>query len=193
MAYICNSSNLGFVDLYLNDTAGPGALLLTGTTKGRFEYPGISVSAVDTVLGGGEFMFVQFGATVTAAAVVELGVTNVGTNSRYDVTAIPWAGTALKGKSLGVATAAAASGTWGWVQVEGIAVVNTSGTVAVGDAQYWQASGVISSTVVASKQVLNAVAVSANNATYGTGTGAVTLSGQSLILINRPCGQGAIT
>jgi hypothetical protein len=99
----------------------------------------------------------------------------------------------LKGKSLGVALTGGASGSWGWVQVEGIAVTNTSGTVAVGDAQYWQASGVISSTVVASKQMLNAVAVSANNATYGTGSGAVTLSGQSLILINRPCGQGAIT
>ena len=195
MAYISNSTDLGFVDLYAVDTVGPGALKLSGSSiaYGRFEYPGVVFRGVDPVLGAGEFMFVQYGGTVTAGAVVELGVTNVNSNARYDVTAIAWAGTALKGKSLGVAMAAASSGQWGWVQITGIAVTNTSGIVAVGDAQYWQASGVISSTVVASKQVLNAVAVSANNATYGTGSGAVTLSGQSLILINRPCGQGAIT
>jgi hypothetical protein len=193
MAYICNSSNLGFVDLYLNDTLGPGALLMTGTSRGRFEYPGVVVTGVDPVLGGAEFMFVQFGGTVAAGGVVELSITSVNSGARMDVSAIAWAGAANTGKPLGVALAAATVGTWGWVQVSGIAVTNTSGTVAAGDKQFWQASGVISSTVVASKQVLNAEAVSANNATYGSGTGAVTLSGQSLILINRPCAQGAIT
>lgn len=191
MAYVSNAPDLGFVDLYAVDTVGPGALKLSGSSiaYGRFEYPGVVFRAVDPVLGAGEFMFVQYGGTVTAGAVVELSATNVSSGSRYDVTATAWAGAALKGKSLGVAMAAASSGQWGWVQISGIAVTNTSGTVAAGDAQYWQASGVISSTVVASKQVLNAVAASANNATVG----GVTLSGQSLILINRPCGQGAIT
>jgi hypothetical protein len=124
------------------------------------------------VLGGGEFMFVQFAGTVTAGAVCELTVTSVSSGTRIDVSAQAWAGTANTGKPLGVALAAATSGTWGWVQIGGIAVVNTSGSVAANAQLYWQASGVISSTVVASKAVLNALAASANNATYGSGTGA---------------------
>ena len=194
MAYICNSSNLGFVDLYLNDTAGPGALQLTGTTKGRFEYPGVVVTGVDPVLGGGEFMFVQFAGTVTAGTVVELTQTSVNSGARYDVSAQAWAGTANTGKPLGVALAAASSGTWGWVQVGGIAVANVSGAPVAGNPTSWQASGVISPTVVAGKSMLNAQFVSAPSITYGSGTGAVTLSSsQALVLLNRPQAQGPIT
>ena len=197
MPYIVNSSDLGFVDLYAVDAVGPGPLGLAATTSptfGRFEYPGAEVTAVDPVLGGGTFLFVQAGATITVGQVCELTTTNVGTNKRYDITAKPWAGTAIKGKPLGVAMVGASSGQWLWVQIQGIAVTATNGTVAVDDAQYWQASGTISSTVVASKQMVNAVAASANAATYGTGSGAVTLgAGFSLILLNRPFGQGAIT
>lgn len=196
MAYVCNSPDLGFVDLYAIDSVGPGPLKLgavTSPTYGRFTYPGIELTAVDPVLGGGTFAYVQYTGTVTAGAVVELSGSIVSSGARYDVSAAAWAGTANTGKPLGVALAAASAGQWGWVQVQGIAVTNISGTVAAGDKQFWQASGVMSSTVVASKQVINAVAASANNITYGSGTGAVTLSGQALIVLNRPCAQGAIT
>jgi hypothetical protein len=192
--YISDSHDLGLVDLYGNDTLGPGPLALTGTTKGRFEYPGIVLKGVDPVLGGGEFMFVQFGATVTAGAVCELSITSVNSGARMDITAIPWAGAANGAKPLAVALTGGASGTWGYVQVGGISVANVSGTVAAGDKQSWQASGVISSTIVAGKCVLNALAASANGATYGSGSGAVTLaSTQALITLNRPHGQGPIT
>lgn len=195
MAYIVDTPDLGLVDLYLNDTVGPGALKLAGSSiaYGRHEYPGNVVRGVDPVLGAGEFMFVQFAGTVTAGAVVELTATSVNSGARIDVSAQAWAGAANTGKPLGVAMATAASGTWGWVQVGGIAVVNTSGSITAGAQLYWQASGVISSSSVASKAVLNALAASANNATYGSGTGAVTLSGQTLVALNRPCAQGPIT
>jgi hypothetical protein len=196
MAYISNSPDLGLVDLYLNDTVGPGALKLSGSAiaYGRNEFPGGVIRGVDPVLGGGEFMFVQFAGTVAAGGVVELTITSVSSGARMDVSAIAWAGTALKGKPLGIAMSGGASGTWGWVQVSGIAVANVSGTVASGDQQFWQASGVISSTGVASKAVINALAVSANGATYGSGSQAVVLpSTQALVLVNRPSGQGPIT
>lgn len=195
MAYIVEDSELGFVDLYLIDTVGPGPLKLAGSSVsyGRFEYPGIELKGIDPVLGGGTFVFAQFGGTVAAGGWVELSATNVNSNARYDLTATAWAGTTITGKPLAVALSAGASGQWGWFQVQGIAVANTNGTVAAGDKQFWQASGVSSSTVVASKQIVNVTAASANNATYGTGTGAVTLSGQSLIYLNRPFAQGAIT
>lgn len=196
MPYINNSDNLGYVDLYAIDTVGPGPLKIgvSSPTYGRFEYPGIEIDAVDSVLGGGTFLFVQFAGTVTAGTVCELTITSVNSGARMDVSAQAWAGTANSAKPLAVATAAASSGQWGWVQIQGIAVCNVSGTVAAGDKQSWQASGVISSTIVASKCVLNALAVSANGATYGSGSGAVTLaSGQALVYLNRPFAQGPIT
>jgi hypothetical protein len=195
MAYTVADSELGFIDLYAVDTVGPGALALAQATPtyGRFNRTGYQLRGIDPALGGGWFMFVQFTGTVAAGGTVELSAVSVNSGARYDASAQAWGGTANSGKPLGVAMTAATSGQWGWVQVEGIAVTNTSGTVAAGDKQYWQASGVISSTAVASKAVLGAVAVSANNATYGSGNGAVTLSGQSLVLLSSPTAQGPIT
>jgi hypothetical protein len=196
MAYIVADNELGFVDLYAVDTVGPGALKLgPGTaTYGRLEAPGMELRGVDLVLGGGKFMFVQAAGTIAAGGVCELTVTNVNSGARMDVSAQAWAGTANSAKPLAVALSAMTAGQWGWVQTEGIAVANTNGTVAAGDKQSWQASGVISSTIVAGKCVLNALAASANGATYGSGSGAVTLSStQSLILLNHPHAQGPIT
>lgn len=195
MAYIAADSELGFVDLYAVDTVGPGALSLAQATPtyGRFNRPGYEMRGTDIVLGAGTFLFVQAAGTIAAGGVVELTTVNVGTNARYDVSAQAWAGTANAAKPLGVALAAMTSGQWGWVQIQGISVANTNGTVAAGNPLSWQASGVISATIVAGKAVMNAIASSANNATYGTGSGAVTLSGQSLVYLNRPCGQGPIT
>lgn len=195
MAYIVDGDDLGYVDLYQVDTVGPGPLKLSGSAiaYGRFEYPGIELRGVDPVLGGATFVFVQAAGTIAAGAVVEMTTTSVNSGARFDVSAQAWAGTANAAKPLGVALAAMTAGQWGWVQVQGIAVTNTSGSVAAGAPLSWQASGVISSTIVASKAMLNAIAASANNATYGSGSGAVTLSGQTLVYLNRPCGQGPIT
>jgi hypothetical protein len=195
MAYTVADSELGFVDLYAVDTVGPGPLSLAQTTPtyGRFNRPGYEIRGVDSVLGGGSFMFVQAAGTIAAGDTVEITTTNVGTNARYDVSAKKWAGTANTGKPLGVAMVAATTGQWIWVQVQGIAVANTNGTIAADNPLSWQAAGVLSATIVAGKAILGAVASSANNATYGTGSGAVVLSGQSLVYLDRPCAQGPIT
>lgn len=192
MAYIVNSPDLGFVDLYSIDTVGPGPLKLAGSAiaYGRYEYPGCEVTAVDTVLGGGTFVFVQAAGTIALGGVVELTQTSVSAGARYDVSAQAWAGAANTGKPLGVAMAAMTVGQWGWVQVQGLAIAAVSGAPAAGGAAYWQASGVIAPTVVASKQVLNAQFASAVSATVGSAT--LTAS-QALVLLNRPCAQGAIT
>lgn len=191
MPFINNSDNLGFVDLYAVDTVGPGKLALAGgTTYGRFEFCGIEIDAVDSVLGGGTFVFVQAAGTIAAGAVVEMTQTSVNAGARYDVSAQAWAGGANSGKPLGVALAAMTAGQWGWIQVQGLAVTNVSGAPAAGGQAYWQASGVISPTAVASKAVLNAQFASAVSATVGT----VALSGtQVLVLLNSPCAQGPIT
>jgi hypothetical protein len=195
MAYTVADSELGFIDLYAVDSVGPGALALAGSspTYGRFERPGFQLKGTDLALGGGTFVFVQAAGTIAAGDAVELSATSVNSGARYDVSAIKWAGTANTGKPLGIAMAAMTSGQWGWVQVQGIAVANTNGTIAGGNPLSWQAAGVLSATIVAGKAILGANAASANNATYGSGSGAVTLANQSLVLLQHPHAQGPIT
>ena len=196
MAYIVSDQALGFVDLYLVDTIGPGALKLSGSAiaYGRLEWPGMILRGYDNALkSGGDFMFVQYAGTVTAGGICELTQTADATGG-YQPSAQAWAGGANSGKPLAVSMAGGAAGQWGWVQIGGMAVANVSGAPVAGNPVYWQASGVVSPTVVASKQVLNAQFATAPAITYGSGNAAVTLSGtQALLLLNRPCAQGAIT
>jgi hypothetical protein len=195
MAFVVYDDLLGFVDLYLADTVGPGPLLIAGTaptTLGRANFPGMELRASDPNLGGGTFIFAKAAAAITLGAVCEL--TQAVTSGRYDVAAQPWAGAVNTGKPLCVAVAALASGNWGWFQVEGLAITTVSGAPAAGNPAYWQASGVISPTVVASKQVLNAQFATAVSQTVGSGSTATVLSAtQALVLLNRPFAQGAIT
>lgn len=190
MAYIAADSELGFIDLYLVDTVGPGPLKLAGSAiaYGRFNVPGNEIRGVDPILGGGTFVFVQAAGTIAAGGVCEY--TQTVTSGRYDLSAQAWAGTANTGKPLGVALSAMTVGQWGWLQIQGIGVANVSGAPVAGNPTSWQASGVISPTVVAGKSMLNAQFASAPAVTYGT----VTLSGtQALVVLNRPVAQGPIT
>ena len=119
-----------------------------------------------------------------------------------------WAGTANTGKSLAVALVALAVGQFGWFQVEGVAVATVQGTPAAGNPVYWQAAGVVSPTLVASKQMLNAAFGTAVSAVIGSGASSLiayspstnpgqsagTLSAtQALVVMNRPFAQGQIT
>jgi hypothetical protein len=192
MAYIVNDVELGFVDLSLVDTVGPGPLKLSGSAiaYGRYNQPGIEVRGTDPVLGGGTFLYVQFTGTVSIGTVCELSQTNVSSGTRYDISALAWAGATITGKPLGVSMCAATTGQWGWVQIQGLAITAVSGAPAVGNPAAWQASGVISPTIVAGKSVINAQFASAVSATVG----AVTLTAsQALVLLNRPSAQGPIT
>lgn len=194
MAYIVADDELGFVDLYGVDTVGPGPLKLgPGTVSyGRFNIPGAVMRGVDMALGGGEFVFAQAAGTIAAGGVCEM--TQTVASGIYQISAQAWAGTVQTGKPLCVALVALTAGQWGWFQVQGIAVVNCSGTPAAGNPVSWQASGVVSPTVVAGKSVLNAQFASANGVTYGAGTTATVLpSTQALAILNRPSAQGPIT
>lgn len=195
MAFIVFDDQIGFVDLYLADTAGPGPLAFAGSaagTYGRFNSPGMELRGWDPNLGAGTFVFAKAAANVTATQMCEL--TQSVTSNRYDIAAQPWAGAANTGKPLAVAMATLTSGQWGWFQIQGLAIVNSQGSPAAGNPAYWQASGVVSPTVVASKAVNNAQFASAPSVTIGNGSSQVTLtSTQALILLNRPFAQGPIT
>ena len=209
MAYVCTEALTGAPDLYAVDTLGPGPLagLATGpTTRGFTNYPGLELPGFDPFLGAGKVIFAKASATIAATAVVELSVTTVA--GRFDVTATAAVGGANTGKSLAVALVPLTVGQSGWFQVEGIAVTTVSGAPAAGNPVYWQAAGVVSPTLVASKQVLNAAFGSAVSVVIGTGAGSLvayapsvnlgqsagTLSAtQALVVINRPFAQGQIT
>lgn len=126
--------------------------------------------------GEGEFVYLKGVAATAAGDVVEYD-NNAGTTTR-------WAGTANKGKPLAVAMSANVANQFGWYQVEGLSVANISGVVAAGDSAYWQATATISSTAVAGKQLMGAIAVSANG---------VPSAGKALYQLTAPHGQGQIT
>jgi hypothetical protein len=74
MAYIVNDVELGFVDLYLVDTVGPGPLKLTGSSiaYGRYNSLASRFAASIRCLAAATFLFVQFAGTVSIGAVCEL-------------------------------------------------------------------------------------------------------------------------
>jgi hypothetical protein len=146
MAFIVSDHQLGFIDLYLADTVGPGPLVGVGgtpVTYGRFNFPGNEMRAFDsTGQGAGTFVFAKAVGAIAPGTVCEY--TQSATSGRYDVAAQAWAGTAGSGKSLCVALTTLATGNWGWFQIEGIAQVTCQGAPVAGNPMYWQASGVVS-------------------------------------------------
>lgn len=196
MAFTILDTLAGAVDLYNVDPLGPGPLigLANGpTSKGYANYPGMELRGFDANLGGASFVFAKASAAVTAGAFSEVTVTATATN-RYDMVAAPWAGTANSARTLGVAMVTLAAGQFGWFQVQGIAITTVQGAPANGNSVYWQAAGVVSPTVVASKMAFGATFASAVSASIGTGTSAVVLSAtQALVMLNWPNAQGAIT
>lgn len=207
MAFVATDPLGGIIDLYNVDTAGPGPLagLAAGpTTRGFANYPGLIVRAYDYNLGAAEFMFGKSLGATAFGSVCEIGV--VVTSGRYDETMQPWLGAANTGKPLGVALVTLAAGQFGWFQISGNAVTTVQGAPAVGNPAYWQANGVISPTLVASKQAIGAVFASAAAAVFGTGaqsliayaptaqvTGGTLSATQAIVLINRPTAQPQIT
>lgn len=194
MAFIALNDVLGQVDLSTIDTAGPGFQnLVAGTGSGRQNFYAQVIQGYDPNLGGGEFMYLRYSGTIVAGTVCEITPSISGGVIILNATA--WAGTTITGKPLCVAVAATgAVGQFGWFQVGGNTVCTVQGAPAAGNPMYWQASGVISPTGVAGKQIVNAVAATAVSQTIGQGNAAVVLSAtQAVVLLNRPFAQGAIT
>jgi hypothetical protein len=72
---------------------------------------------------------------------------------------------------------------WGWYQIGGAAIVATSGTVAAGNPLYYQTTGVAQAAAVNGKQIIGAVAGSANG---------VPTTNQTIVTLGRPMVQSQI-
>lgn len=191
MSFVSYDPILGEVDLSIIDTAGPGPFTIGGAA-GRMSVFNGELRGYDVNLGGGVFVYAQFGATIGAGAVVKLDQSISG--GKLTSTAQLWDGTANSGRALAVAVSSGVSGNFGWFQVQGNAITNISGAVSANTPPYWQANGVVSATVVAGKQMENAQFATAGGVTLGSGSTAVTLAAtQAVALIQYPGAQGAIT
>src|SRR3954470_17071935 len=137
---------------------------------------GTIVKGEDPLYGGGEFIYLKGVANTVAGDVVEY--------DQYTGATTRWAGTAGSGKPLAIAMSANVANQWGWYQIAGAAVLNTNGTVNIGDRAFWQAAGFVSSTLVAGKQVNGMAALTAN----GTPS-----TNKAVYETQRPVAQGNIT
>lgn len=167
MAWVSVSLNLG--------------LSVPGSVDSTQAFPvGMVAQFRDPTYGVGEFIYLPGVASTAAGDVVNYsvsdGATNTGSTTR-------WAGTAGTGIPLAIATAATVASTWGWYQISGAAVVNTSGTVAAGDKAFYQATATVSSTQVNGKQVQGMTAASANG---------VPSANKAIYTINRPSAQDQV-
>lgn len=143
---------------------------------------GSIMNFIDPIYGEGIFIFLPGVAAVAQGDVVEYTTGNGAASPAGSTTR--WAGTVITGKPLAVASAAIINGTWGWFQVVGLAIVSTNGVIAAGNGAYWQATSTVQAAAVAGKQMVNAVAVSANG---------VPAANKAIYQIAWPFAQGAIT
>lgn len=164
------------------------------------EPPGMYVQGFDPSLGIGQFIYCQMSnaAGCNAGDVCELTQTlyNPGASVSLIHSVQQWAGVANSGKPLCVALAALAQNQFGWFQVYGAALVNSSGAVAAGNSAYWNALGVVKAAAVASKQANAMTALVANSANFGQAVQGVVpaiSATQSVWFVNAPQAQGAIT
>lgn len=193
MTFIATNGMLGTVDLSIVDPAGPGYQnLVAGTGSGRMNFYNQVVDGYDPNLGGGEFVYAKFSGTIAAGTVCDFSDAISG--GAIVTSAAAWGGTANSGKPLGVAVSSGVAGQWGWFQVGGLAITTVSGAPAAGNPAYWQASGVVSPTAVAGKQVLGAQFATGVSQTIGQGNAAVALSAtQAVVRLQRPVVQSQIT
>lgn len=133
--------------------------------------------------GSGTFVYLPGVASLAVADVVNY---NLSAGVSYtDATAVRWAGTANTGAPLAIAMDAnTGPTTFSWYQVQGAAVVNTSGTVAAADKAYFAATAKLQSTAVGGKQAIGALAFSANG---------VPATNQAIYTLDFPNVQSQIT
>lgn len=181
MAFSLQSNTIGATGILDVTTIAPGITNLPSTVLEA--QLGEVRQGWDPALGSGEFIYLKGVASLAIGDVVEYNA--------YTGATTRWAGTANTGKPLAIAVAAVTATQYGWFQIEGNAIVTCSGTVAAGDAVFFSATAAVKTAAVAGKQVLNAVAATANGATV-SGYGALA-STSAVYTINRPFVQGQIT
>jgi hypothetical protein len=144
--------------------------------------PGTIVRADDPGYGSGEFIFLQGVASTVLGSIVNWGGLSGSNLPTFQTALLP--STANLACPVAFATAAILAGQYGWYQVSGVAVAAATVMAGAGVVGIGLTAGIISSTLVAGKQILNAASLVA------VGTPA---AGQTLVQINRPFAQGAIT
>lgn len=125
---------------------------------------GTTVNAVDPYWGHGKFMYVKSTDAVLKGSVCMW-------DESYNAVLLP--STQLQGFPWGVAMAPMASGTYGWVQLEGRAVYKTNATVAADAIVAIAAAGILGATATG-KQLIGV-----RNRVAATGTKTVTCSTQN--------------
>lgn len=180
MAFSLQSAVIGAPNIVDTNTIGPGITNLPSTVLEA--QLGEVRQGWDSALGSGEFIYLK--------GVASLAVGDVVSYNAFTGATTRWAGTANTGLPLAVAVTTATASQYAWFQIQGNAVVTVTGTVAAGDAAFFSATAAVKTAAVAGKQVLNAVAASANGATVG---GTALTSTQAVYTISRPFAQGQIT
>ena len=104
---------------------------------------GQSITAIDNFWGSGEFIYIKSTDAILKGSLVAW-------DEAYNGTLLP--STALQGFPFGVAMVPMATGTFGWLQISGRAVVKTNATVAA-DAALGVAAAGIAGTNAAGKQL----------------------------------------
>ncbi len=175
MAYYITDPQIGWLPIANVDSGFVPPNQLTAIPTPPFKL-GQIVKASDPTYGQGEFILLA-GATSTAVGDLVSYNTISYTTTRY-------AGTANTGQPVAVAMSAnVATTTFGWYQIEGVAVVNKSAVkISPTVALFVAATAVVSPTAVTGKQLLGAR--SANSATVVSATATVN------VVINRPHVQG---
>lgn len=167
--------------MYSSISAVPGAQpwndwFAPDTTQRHFL--GTRLTGVDPYWGTGEFIYIKSNDAILKGSLVMWGET-------YNGALLP--NTANQGFPFGVAMAPMASGTYGWIQVGGLAVYKTNATVAADAAIGIGAAG-IAGTNTAGKQLLN---VRNRRAATATVTFAVTTQNNSAVLYDASGYDGA--
>lgn len=157
-----------------------GAQPIANTSTVQAHKLGTIVRAVDPIYGEGEFIYLKGVASTVlgdvVAYVVSDGATNTGTTVRWD-------GGANSGKPVAIAMSANVASQYGWYQIGGAAVVNTSGTVTALDPANFAATATVKTAAVTGKMINGMVAGSANG---------VPATNQAVYTIDRPSVQATI-
>mgnify|MGYP003481022943 FL=1 len=155
---------------FIIDNARVGWQAIADTDTIKRHALGTIVSAIDSSLGGGEFIYLQ-----------GVGSTVVGSIVNYDdnfVTALDTSATAGPSRPLAVAMSANVANQYGWYQISGLAVAAKASTVSFADGAGLGAGSGLAVAVATGTVIQGAIVRTVASAA----TGRVTVA----IAINRP-------
>lgn len=151
------------------------------------------VQAVDPYWGGGEFIYCLFSAAVRAKGLVSFSPVFDAATQKWQMVAGEVANTANTGRPLGVAVMPAGAGTYGWVQISGVSLVNSTAAVAASTVIGIAAAGQAGANT-AGKQINSAMTVAQASATITVNKTAISgnyqanSTGSTLIAVNNTDG-----